>query len=119
MDWNALLMALIIFPVIWGFSAAFHTRAYLLLGLSVLFLMTSLGGCVVFMRNWKIVMADPPVAVLGRTLFVLGYMLSVVVSIIAIVRERKQRRDVMQRNKNGTAEPTSPGDVATRAAPEK
>ena len=118
MDWNALLMALIIFPVIWGFSAAFHTRAYLLLALSVVFLVTSLGGCVVFMRNWKIVMADPPMAVLGRNLFVLGYMLSVVVSIVAIVRERRQRRAV-RHNRNGNAEPTSPGDVATRAAPEK
>ena len=115
MDWNALLIALIIFPIIWGFSAALRTRAYLLIGLSILFLATSLGGCVVAMRNWKIALPEPPTAMLGRNLFVLGFLLSLAVSIIAIVRERRERQLSGQKKRDENAEPTPGGDSSTRA----
>ena len=118
MDWNALLIALIIFPIIWGFSAAVHTRAYLLIGLSILFLATSLGGCAVAMRNWKITLPEPQIAILGRNLFVLGFLLSLAVSVIAIVRERKQRQISWQKKGNKNAEQNLGGDAET-SAPEK
>ena len=117
MDWNALLIALIIFPIIWGFYAAGHTRSYGLIALSVLCIMSSIGGCTYYFKNeWTIPL---PKSYWGFYLFFLGYFLCVVISTVAIVRDRRQRLDATQMKSNGDAEPTSAGDVANRAAPKK
>ena len=91
MDWNALLIALAVFPIIWGFSAAWHTRSYGLFALSTLCIMSSIGGCAFYLKNeWTIPL---PKSYWGFSLFFIGYFLCVVTSTVAIVRDRRQRRD--------------------------
>jgi|GEM_PF-3404461 len=111
MDWNALLIALIIFPILWGFSAAVHTRSYFLIGLSVVFLATSLGGCAIFMKR-EFLNFGHAVFPWGRDLFLLGYVACVTVSVVAIVRERRRRKQSLgkkgQQNAEQSAAPLPP-----------
>ena len=98
MDSGALIMALIIFPIYWGIYSAIRARAYGLLCLILVVLLSSFGGCVLFIRNWKMVTYDPPAAIWGRNIFILGILVAIVASIVAIRKARTPKRKPLFEN---------------------